>query len=95
MEISAPVDSHLEVAEIHRRVIGRQGPALLFTNVKGSATATAGSLTGKRRFLLATAADGELLEVEAAGEEAWAGFGASKVDDFELFPTEVLNPGLG
>ena len=33
--ISAPVDAHLEAAEIHRRVIAAGGPALLFTNVKG------------------------------------------------------------
>jgi UbiD family decarboxylase len=36
VEIRAQVDSHLEVAEIHRRIIDRQGPALLFTNVKGA-----------------------------------------------------------
>jgi len=34
--VEAPVDSQLEVAEIHRRVIAAGGPALLFTNVKGS-----------------------------------------------------------
>src|SRR5262245_44064805 len=34
--VEAPVDSHLEAAEIHRRVIAAGGPALLFTNVKGS-----------------------------------------------------------
>jgi UbiD family decarboxylase len=34
--ITAPVDPHLEIAEIHRRVIADNGPALLFTNVKGS-----------------------------------------------------------
>ena len=33
---SPPVDPHLEVAEIHRRVVAGGGPALLFTNVKGS-----------------------------------------------------------
>jgi UbiD family decarboxylase len=33
--ITAPVDAHLEAAEIHRRVIAAGGPALLFTNVKG------------------------------------------------------------
>jgi UbiD family decarboxylase len=32
--IDAPVDRHLEVAEIHRRVIAAGGPALLFTRVK-------------------------------------------------------------
>lgn len=34
--IDEEVDPYLEIAEIHRRVIERQGPALLFTNVKGS-----------------------------------------------------------
>ncbi|HNU08171.1 MAG TPA: UbiD family decarboxylase, partial [Pyrinomonadaceae bacterium] len=35
-EISAEVDPYLEIAEVHRRVIDESGPALLFTNVKGS-----------------------------------------------------------
>jgi UbiD family decarboxylase len=34
--VEAAVDPHLEVAEIHRRVIAAGGPALLFTNVNGS-----------------------------------------------------------
>jgi menaquinone biosynthesis decarboxylase len=34
--IEAEVDPHLELAEVHRRVIERGGPALLFKNVKGS-----------------------------------------------------------
>ena len=34
--IDTEVDPHLEIAEIHRRVIARGGPALLFSNVKGS-----------------------------------------------------------
>jgi UbiD family decarboxylase len=36
VEIAAEVDPYLEIAEIHRRVIDKQGKALLFTNVKGS-----------------------------------------------------------
>ena len=32
--VEAPVDRHLEVAEIHRRVIAAGGPALMFTNVR-------------------------------------------------------------
>ena len=36
VEITAPVDPNLEVAEIHRRVIAAGGPALFFTNVKGA-----------------------------------------------------------
>src|SRR5215210_4708992 len=33
--VTAPVDARLEIAEIHRRVIAANGPALLFSNVKG------------------------------------------------------------
>ena len=36
VEIEAEVDSHLEIAEIHRRVIEEQGKALFFRNIKGS-----------------------------------------------------------
>ncbi|SFI87980.1 menaquinone biosynthesis decarboxylase, SCO4490 family [Thermoflavimicrobium dichotomicum] len=36
VEIDAPVDPNLELAEIHRRVIAEEGPALLFTNIRGS-----------------------------------------------------------
>lgn len=36
IEIEAEVDPYLEIAEIHRRVIEKQGKALLFKNVKGS-----------------------------------------------------------
>ncbi len=35
-EINCPVDPDQEIAEIHRRVIAAEGPALLFKNVKGS-----------------------------------------------------------
>lgn len=36
IEIEAEVNPYLEIAEIHRRIIERQGKALLFKNVKGS-----------------------------------------------------------
>lgn len=36
LTIDRPVDPYLEIAEIHRRVIARGGPALLFTKVKQS-----------------------------------------------------------
>nr|WP_321466272.1 UbiD family decarboxylase [uncultured Desulfobulbus sp.] len=36
LTIDTPVDPHLEIAEIHRRVIAQGGPALLFTKVKNS-----------------------------------------------------------
>lgn len=47
--ISEPVDPHLEIAEIHRRVIDEGGPALLFTNVKGSAFPVVTNLFGTSR----------------------------------------------
>src|SRR5213592_484467 len=47
--IDAPVDPHLEAAEIHRRVIAAGGPALLFTNVKGSRFRLATNLFGTAR----------------------------------------------
>lgn len=49
VEISAPVDPHLELAEIHRRTIDNEGPALLFTNVKGSPFPVVTNLFGTSR----------------------------------------------
>ena len=46
VEVSAPVDPYLEIAEIHRRVIDEQGRVLLFTNVKGSAFPVVTNLFG-------------------------------------------------
>ena len=55
--VEAPVDAHLEAAEIHRRVIAAGGPALLFTNVRGAAFPLATNLFGTlRRAELATLA---------------------------------------
>lgn len=51
--INAEVDAHLEIAEIHRRVIAEKGPALLFTNVKGSQFPVVTNLYGtEKRTLL-------------------------------------------
>jgi UbiD family decarboxylase len=47
--VDAPVDRHLEVAEIHRRVIAAGGPALLFTNVTGSSFRLVTNLFGTAR----------------------------------------------
>ncbi len=49
VEVAAPVDPHLEAAEIHRRVIAAGGPALLFTNVRGSSFPLATNLFGTAR----------------------------------------------
>ncbi|MBM9536828.1 UbiD family decarboxylase [Desulfobulbus alkaliphilus] len=46
LTIDTPVDPYLEIAEIHRRVIARGGPALLFTRVKDSAFPVVTNLFG-------------------------------------------------
>lgn len=47
--INAEVDPYLELAEIHRRVIAQQGPALLFKRVKGSSYPVVTNLFGTMR----------------------------------------------
>jgi UbiD family decarboxylase len=47
--IEAEVDPYLEAAEIHRRVIDRQGPALLFKRIKGSKNPVVTNLFGTTR----------------------------------------------
>ena len=49
VEIDVPVDPHLEVAEIHRRVIAADGPALLFRNPIGSRFPLVTNLFGAQR----------------------------------------------
>ena len=54
IQIDDEVDPRLEMAEIQRRVYSRGGPALLFTNVKGSRFPAASNLFGsidQARFL--------------------------------------------
>src|SRR5919205_1483291 len=49
LTIEAEVDPYLELAEVHRRVIARGGPALLFRNVKGSRYPVVTNLFGTER----------------------------------------------
>ena len=49
--IDEEVDPYLEIAEIHRRVIAKGGPALLFTRVKGSDFPVTTNLFGTERRL--------------------------------------------
>jgi UbiD family decarboxylase len=49
VEVQAPVDKRLEVAEIHRRVVAAGGPALLFTSVRDSDLPLVTNLFGTRR----------------------------------------------
>jgi 4-hydroxy-3-polyprenylbenzoate decarboxylase len=55
VRISQEVDPNLEIGAIQRRVYQAQGPALLFTNVKGCAFPMAGNIFGtleRARFIL-------------------------------------------
>jgi UbiD family decarboxylase len=79
VEISAQVDPYLEIAEIHRRIIERGGPALLFSNVKGSKFPVVTNLFGTtRRVNLAFGPKPERLVRELAS-----------------FPHTMLPPSLG
>ncbi len=49
LEISAPVSSDQEVAEIHRRVIAAGGPALHFTSVQGAKWPLVTNLFGSKK----------------------------------------------
>ncbi|GAC1590251.1 MAG: menaquinone biosynthesis decarboxylase [Candidatus Velthaea sp.] len=63
--IEAPVDPYLEISEITDRVVKAGGPALLFTNVRGSAFPVLTNQFGSaRRMALALGAE-SLAEVEA------------------------------
>lgn len=79
VEIDVPVDSNLEVAEIHRRVIAAGGPALLFKRVQGADFPLVTNLFGsqKRVDLAFGARAGEIIA------------GAAKL------PEEMMPPSLG
>ncbi|WP_201457153.1 menaquinone biosynthesis decarboxylase [Chlamydia sp. 17-3921] len=49
IDIYAPVNPYLELAEIHRRIIEDQGPALLFHNVLGSSFPVLTNLFGTKQ----------------------------------------------
>jgi UbiD family decarboxylase len=49
VEVDAQVDARLEIAEVHRRVIAAEGPALLFNNVRGSRFRSVTNLFGSAR----------------------------------------------
>lgn len=51
VEIDAPIDPNLEMAAIQRRVFAAGGPALWFTNVKGSRFSMVSNLFGTRERL--------------------------------------------
>lgn len=66
VEVETEVDPYLEIAEVHRRVIERGGPAIIFRNVKGSKYPVITNLFGtERRIELAFGPKPEALVREA------------------------------
>ncbi len=79
VEITAPVDPRLELAEIHRRVISENGPALLFRNVIGSSFPVVTNLFGSdARVRL------------AFGDEM-----RSFIEELAHLPEQLVSPSLG
>lgn len=87
VRIDAPVDPHLEVAEIQRRVYQAGGPAILYTNVKGCAFPLASNLFGsieRVRYMFRDALDDvrKLVELKidpgAFGRRPWRYAGAAR-----------------
>jgi 4-hydroxy-3-polyprenylbenzoate decarboxylase len=62
--IDAPVDSYLEISEITDRVVKAGGPALLFTNVRGSAFPVMTNAFGSERRAALAFSAGSIREVE-------------------------------
>ncbi|MCC7014331.1 MAG: UbiD family decarboxylase [Planctomycetes bacterium] len=79
VEIEAPVDADLEVAEIHRRVIAAGGPALLFKNVVGC------------DFPLVT----NLFGTAGRVERAFGRWPERLIAEIAKLPEELLPPTLG
>lgn len=79
VEVEAPVNPNLEIAEIHRRVAAADGPALLFKNVIGS------------DFSVVTNLFGSLSRVQAAFPDRPEKVVADLVDFF----TREFPPSLG
>ena len=71
VEVSAPVDPRLEIAEVHRRVIAAGGPALLFTRVGDSPYPVVTNLfgTAKRVEMAFGPRPGDLVRAIAAMPE--------------------------
>ena len=85
--ISVPVSTNLELAEIHRRVIAEQGPALLFTNVQ---IAGEGNNNQRSKFPVATNIFGTKARVDLAFGDA----GKKFIERIAKFPERLLPPSI-
>ncbi len=78
VEVNVEVDPRLEIAEIHRRVIGQGGPALIFTRVKGAEFPLVTNLFGTKRRV----------------DLAFGGRPESLMRDVARLPETLMPPGL-
>jgi len=97
VEINASVDAHLELAEIHRRVIAAGGPALLFTNVIGKSFPVVTNLFGSaaRVDLAFGSGPKELIREVAKLPEELLPPKLSKLWKLRHTGKKLLNVGLG
>ncbi len=77
--VDAPVASRLEAAEIHRRVIAANGPALLFTNVQNASFPLVTGLFGTQRRV----------------ELAFGSRPGDLIRDVARLPEELMPPSMG
>ncbi len=66
--ISTPVDAYLEITEICRRTLDKQGPALLFENVNGSDIPVLANLFGTTRRVAMTMGQEDLAALRELGK---------------------------
>ena len=97
VEIGHPVDAHLEIAEIQRRLFRAGGPAVLFTNPKGSGFPVLVNLYGTKRRIERIFADSldrvrRLVELKIDPAEAlkkpWR-YWRSPYDALSMLPKKV------
>ncbi|MFM8703797.1 MAG: UbiD family decarboxylase, partial [Planctomycetia bacterium] len=95
--VSHPVDPHLEIAEIQRRLFRADGPAVLFTNPRGSAFPILVNLYGTKRRIERIFADSldrvkRLVELKIDPTRAMARpwrYWRSPVDALAMLPRRV------
>ncbi len=97
VELDHPVDPHLEIAEIQRRLFRSDGPALLFTNVQGTSLPVLINLYGTQRRVERIFSDTlervrRLVELKidpaAALQKPWR-YWRSPVDALTMLPRSV------
>ncbi|WP_339746080.1 UbiD family decarboxylase [uncultured Rubinisphaera sp.] len=90
VEIDEPIDPHLQMAEIQRRVYQAQGPALLFNNVRGCRFPMVGNLFGtmdRTRYLFRHTL-GNVRQLVALKIDPNAGF-KSPLKSLKAIPTAI------